>query len=187
MILEGIVTTINCDGTLNVSPMGPIVENDFQRITLRPFKTSTTYRNLTRTREGVLHVTDDVLLMAQAAVGQPEPPPKSFAARRVNGQVLADTCRWYEFRVTDVDDADERTRLTCDIVHAESLRAFWGFNRAKHAVLEAAILATRLHILPAGEVHEKMQELTVLVEKTGGRQEHLAFRFLLEYIERRSC
>ena len=31
-------------------------------------------------------------------------------------------------------------------------REFFGFNRAKHAVLEAAILATRVELLPADEI-----------------------------------
>ena len=70
MILEGIVTTLNPDGSLNVAPMGPRVENrSFDRFVLRPYRSSTTYRNLKALGEGVLHVTDDVLLLARAAIG----------------------------------------------------------------------------------------------------------------------
>ena len=39
------------------------------RFVLRPFHTSTTYHNLKARGEGVLHVTDDVLLLAQTAIG----------------------------------------------------------------------------------------------------------------------
>ena len=55
MILEGIVTTINDDGTLNIAPMGPRVDNSasLARFDLRPFRTSTTYRNLKARGEGV--------------------------------------------------------------------------------------------------------------------------------------
>ena len=49
MILEGIVTTINADGTVNISPMGPIVDAALTRLELRPFQTSTTFQNLRRT------------------------------------------------------------------------------------------------------------------------------------------
>ena len=46
MILEGIVTSLDAGGKLNVAPMGPIVEPDMSRLVLRPFRTSQTYRNL---------------------------------------------------------------------------------------------------------------------------------------------
>ncbi|HJT78949.1 MAG TPA: DUF447 domain-containing protein, partial [Gemmataceae bacterium] len=75
MILEGIVTTLSPDGALNVAPMGPHVTPGMERFLLRPFPTSQTYRNLTAHGEGVLHVTDDVLLLARAALGPVEPPP----------------------------------------------------------------------------------------------------------------
>jgi hypothetical protein len=58
------------------------------------------------------------------------------------------------------------------------LRDFFGFNRAKHAVVEAAILATRTQILPAAEIEAEYRRLAVLVDKTGGEQEHTAFAFL---------
>ena len=60
MILEGLMTTVNADGTVNVSPMGPRVDAGLTTFTLRPFQTSTTYCNLKRTGMGVFHVTDDV-------------------------------------------------------------------------------------------------------------------------------
>ena len=76
MILEGIVTTVNVDATTNISPMGPLVDAAMTRIVLRPYQTSTTYQNLRRAGEGVLHVTDDVWLLVQAAVSQPQPTPR---------------------------------------------------------------------------------------------------------------
>ena len=81
LIAEGIVTTINPDGSANISPMGPRVNRDFTRLVLRPFQTSTTYQNLKRTGEGVFHVTDDVLLIAKAAIGQLTPQPALQAAQ----------------------------------------------------------------------------------------------------------
>ena len=70
MILEAIVTTVNPQGVPNLAPMGPKVESeDLQRFILRPYRTSTTYRNLRDRGEGVLHVTDDVLTLARAAIG----------------------------------------------------------------------------------------------------------------------
>src|SRR5262245_40070583 len=137
MILEGIVTTVSPDGAVNIAPMGPAIEPaaDLVRFTLRPYRTSTTYRNLKHAPEGVLHVTDDVLQLAQAAVGSIEPAPELFAAKIVHGLVLANACRWYEFRVARLNDDNDRTTIECTVVHTGRIRDFLGFNRAKHAVV----------------------------------------------------
>ena len=80
MILEAIVTTLNMDQSVNVSPMGPRVDSSMKEFTLRPYESSTTCQNLQRTREGVLHVTDDVELLARAAINQLDPLPEMVAA-----------------------------------------------------------------------------------------------------------
>ena len=81
-ILEGIVTTLNRDDSVNLSPMGPIVDSQFNTLVLRPFRLSQTYNNLRRTGQGVFHVTDDVTLIAQAAIGVPNPLPRFIQAQK---------------------------------------------------------------------------------------------------------
>lgn len=183
MILEGLVTTTGADGGMHLAPMGPRVEPDWSGFLLRPFPTSQTYRNLKAHGEGVLHVTDDVLLLAQAAVGQAEPPP-TRPAERVAGFVLTGACRFYEFVVRSMDESQERMQIRAEVVYRGMSREFFGLNRAKHAVVEAAILATRLHLIPADEIRAEYRKLRVLVEKTGGPAEHAAFDFLTEHVER---
>jgi hypothetical protein len=185
MILEGIVTTVCPDGRVNIAPMGPIVDASMRELVLRPYQTSTTYQNLKRTGQGVFHVTDDVWLLAQAAIGAPHPLPEMLPAKEVEGFILADACRWYAFRVRELDDRQERTNIVVDVVASGRLRDFLGFNRAKHAVLEAAILATRIGILPKEQISEDLKKLAVLVEKTGGDQERRAFAFLEEHVRNR--
>jgi hypothetical protein len=182
MILEGIVTTVSPSGVVNVAPMGPRVDAAMQRFLLRPFPTSQTYHNLKTHGEGVLHVTDDVLLLARAALGPVEPPPPLLAASRVMGFVLRDACRYHEFRVVGLDEREERVRIDCEVLHTGRLRDFFGFNRAKHAVVEAAILATRTAFLPLDEIEADFRKLAVLVEKTGGEQEQQAFNLLREHV-----
>ena len=182
-ILEGIVTTINEDDTTNISPMGPLVDAVMSRLTLRPFQSSTTYRNLKRCGEGVLHITDDVELLARAAVGVVAPPVRDASA--VKGRILVDACRWYAFRVVELDDREERTTICCEVVDSGRQRDFFGFNRAKHAVVEAAILATRVGILPDEKIRREMEALEILVAKTGGDDEHRAFAFLTNYLSER--
>jgi hypothetical protein len=186
-LLEGIVTTLNDDRSPHIAPMGPIVDADFSRLLLRPFCTSQTYRNLKRTRQGVLHVTDDVELFAKAAAGQLEEIPPLVPATEIDGVRLADACRWYEFRVTTIDDRAERTEVVAEIVVAGRIRDFFGFNRAKHAVIEAAILATRLQILDPAYVRQEFGRLASPVEKTGGQEERRAFEFLKRYVDDRTA
>ncbi len=182
MILEGLVTTHGPDGSVNLAPMGPIVAPDLSSFVLRPFQTSTTYRNLRETRAGVLHVTDDVLLIAQAALNRLPAIPVMRPAERVVGSVLVDCCRWFEFAVESIDDRSERTEIAARVVHTGRTRDFFGFNRAKHAVLEATILATRLHLLPRESVAADLERLRPLVEKTAGPQEQAAWDLVCRVI-----
>ena len=182
MILEGIVTTVSPEGIVNIAPMGPQVGATMERFVLRPFRTAQTYRNLKAHGEGVLHVTDDVLLLAKAALGPVEPPPSLFPASRVRGFVLANSCRYHEFRVIALDDREERTRIDVEVLASGRLRDFFGFNRAKHAVVEAAILATRTAFLPLEEIEAEYRKLAVIVNKTGGPEEQLAFALLRDHV-----
>jgi hypothetical protein len=183
MILEGIVTSLDPDGGIHIAPMGPRVDARMERFLLRPYPTSQTYRNLKGHGEGVLHVTDNVLLLARAALGAVVPTPDVFPASRVRGFVLQEACRYYEFRVCSVDEREERVRIEIEVVHMGRLRDFFGFNRAKHAVVEAAILATRTAFLPLAEIIADYRKLAVIVQKTGGPVEQEAFAFLQRHLE----
>jgi hypothetical protein len=183
MILEGIVTTLGADDRLNIAPMGPIVDTSMAFLHLRPFRTSTTYQNLKARPYGVFHVIDDVLLIAQSALSRLNSQPDTFPATRIAGQVLADCSRWYEFEVVKLDDSNERTSIETKVVHVGRVKDLFGFNRAKHAVLEATILATRLHLLPESSVRQQMVPLASAVEKTAGQQERTAFDLVVRYVD----
>lgn len=184
MILESIVTTINADRSLNISPMGPSVTHDLSTFVLRPFDSSTTFANLKRSRVGVMHVTDDVLLFAQAAIGDDCKDAAVMEASQIEGKVLANACRYYEFEVDYIDQTGPRMSLNCRTVKSGRIRDFWGFNRAKHAVIEAAILATRLDFLPAKEIESSLIRLQTIVNKTAGPQEIEALNRLTQFIQR---
>jgi hypothetical protein len=181
VILEGVVTTVKEDGGANIAPMGAHVDSDMASFDLQPYTTSDTYANLKRTRQGVLHVTDDVDLIARAAVDRLDAPPTLIAARSVRGWILADACRWYAFDVASLDDRVQPATIRCEVVDRGRLRDFFGFNRAKHAVLEAAILATRADLSPVEQTREELRRLSAVVEKTAGPQERRAFQFLEEF------
>jgi len=186
MILEALVTTLNEDGTVNVAPMGPRVDPGFRAFVLRPFQTATTYKNLKRNGEGVLHVTDDALMLARAAIGL-DPQAETRDASSIRGRVIVTACRYHEFRVTDLDDREDRATIACEVVASGVLREFFGFNRAKHAVVEAAILATRVGIVPMSEIRDEFLRLRSPVEKTGGPDERAAFAVLAEHVEAKAA
>ncbi len=185
MILVGIVTTLSPDDLLNIAPMGPKIGPDLcmKTFELRPYRSSTTYQNLKASGEGVFHVTDDVLLLAQAAIDEPlVPAPELRPARCVAGSIVWGSCRYYEFRITAVDDRADRARFIAETIAEGRIRDFLGFNRARHAVLEAAILATRTALLPRSEILGEFDRLAVIVTKTGGPVEAAAFKLLHEHV-----
>ncbi|MCX5661811.1 MAG: DUF447 family protein [Planctomycetota bacterium] len=199
-ILEGVMTTLRPPeppqgGTtsvvpldaarLNLAPMGPVVNPEFTRFILRPFKTSTTYQNLKATGDGVFHIPDDALLIARAAVRAVAPTDglAFIPAKVVRGLVLANACRYYELKVVELDDAQERTTIVAQTVASGTLRDFLGFNRARHAVLEAAILATRLKLTGAPVVLSEYAKLQVIVDKTGAEAEHQAMAELTRFVQ----
>jgi len=185
LILESILTTVSPSGEINVAPMGARLSSpDMARFLLRPYMTSRTYRNLKAHGEGVLHVTDDVMLLARAALGDLDPVPRLVPAAQVQGWVLHDACRWYEFQVLAIDDASDPVAIEARVVHTGRLRDFFGFNRAKHAVVEAAILATRTDFLPMADLQKEFQRLASIVNKTAGDQELRAFQYLRDHLDR---
>ena len=181
-ILEGIVTTANHDGTPHIAPMGPTVDGRMERLTLRPFQSSTTYGNLKRSSEGVFHIIDDVLLLAQAAIGKLHPSPEMISCDAVSAPIIAAACRWYAFRIESTCTEGPRAEMRAMVVASGRTRDFLGFNRGKHAVVEAAILATRVGILPHNQILAELPRLEELVVKTGGPQEQRAFDLLHQYI-----
>jgi hypothetical protein len=185
VILEGIVTTVSPQGVLNIAPMGPRIGPDLSlwRFELRPYQTSTTFQNLKTRGEGVFHVTDDVLLLAQAAIGvDPSPEPPRRPAKSVHGWILEGTCRYYEFRVVEIDDREDRARISAETIGEGRLRDFLGFNRARHAVVEAAILATRTAFLPRSQILAEFDKLAGIVAKTGSPVEEAALRLLHQHV-----
>ena len=178
MIVETIVTTVAADGTLNFAPMG--VEWGDETIVLKPFLETTTYRNIAASRAAVVNLTDDVRIFARAAISSPQ--YESGPATIVRGVVLADCCSWRELDVRAIDSTPPRSRIEMAVVHRGTRREFIGFNRAKHAVLEAAIYATRLHLLPRSFIDSEMARLQVIVDKTAGPQEREAMALLAEHV-----
>lgn len=183
MILEGIISTVDEDRRPHVSALGAEVDSEISRFELRPFLSSRTCRNLQRHQQAVFHVTDDVEFIAAVVTAAQTKPLNWVPASEIDGFVLSDACRAYELRVSFHDFSGPRGLVTCNIVKTHRIREFFGFNRAKHAVLEAAILATRLEIVPRAEIEAKWAWLKPVVIRTGGAAEQRAFEMLSAFVE----
>ncbi len=183
MILESLVTTVDAAGQVNLAPMGPHVDEGQTSFVLKPFATSRTHANLRATGLAVVHVTDDSALIARAAIDEVRTLPPLRPARTAGCFVLEDCCRWFVLRVLRWEGTVERPAAICEVIEHGSERDFWGFCRAKHAVLEAAILATRVHLFDRVELKSELARLLPLVEKTGGVAEREAFAMLGRYID----
>jgi hypothetical protein len=182
VIIESIVTTVDAEGRVNCAPMG--VEWGDETIVLKPFLETATYRNVVATQAAVVNLIDDARVFARAAISNPEYPTRPATA--VRGVVLVDGCSWRELTVRSIDSTPPRSRIEMAVVHRGVTREFIGFNRARHAVLEAAIYATRLHLLSREFIESEMARLQVIVDKTAGPDEQEAMALLAEHMMRRT-
>jgi uncharacterized protein len=177
-VIETVVTTINPDGSVNCGAMG--VEWGEARIVIKPYRGTRTLRNLRATGVAVVNLTDDILLFSRAALGDPHPPTRP--ATSVEGAVLDDACSWREVRVEAIDDSAERAVVTTVVVASATGREFLGLNRARHAVLEASILASRARLLPADDIRAELSRLQPLVDKTAGPREREAMAYVTDHL-----
>jgi hypothetical protein len=177
-IVETVTTTINPDGSVNCAAMG--VEWGDETIVIKPYRPTRTLRNLRATGAAVVNLTDDILLFAEAALDDPQPPIRP--ATTIDGAVLADACSWREVTVDAIDESGPRARVNTHVVGRGVGREFLGFNRARHAVLEASIIASRARRLPADEIRAEVERLQLLVDKTAGPRERDAMELVRRHV-----
>ncbi len=197
MIIEGLLTTTTSDGSPHVAPMGPVVDEDLQTWTLRPFASSTTFRCLQANPNCVFHVVDDVLPVVQAALGLPvslnfEPLGVSAGRedlKRTGGNaaggawMISTACHWYHLQVTEWDTSQPRSLAKTRLIEQRVQRPFWGWNRAKHAILEATILASRIHLLEREALDAELALHKNAIHKTAGKRELQAWQLLKDFFE----
>jgi hypothetical protein len=176
MIRETIVTTIDRSGRAHIAPLGLI--EDGQGWIISPFRPSTTLDNLMDIPFAVANYTDDARIFAGLVTGRHDWP--LVAATMAPVPRLAGALAHAELKVARVEDDVQRPRFHCEIVHQEQHAAFEGFNRARNAVLECAILVTRLHILPREKIDREIAYLAIAIEKTAGPKEREAWSWLMQ-------
>jgi hypothetical protein len=179
IVIEGIITTENADGSLHMAPMGPVVNEELSCWELKPFQTSTTFKNLQRNHRCIFHVTDDAYLLAATVIGEKVDATVQWIDKC--GWALTDACHWYALQLDAFDLSDQRAVAKAHVVKSQIQRPFFGWNRAKHAVLEAAILASRKQLFSTEQLRQEWEPLKIRVDKTGSSAEHEAFALLTKF------
>ena len=178
-IRESIVTTRNADGSAHVAPLGVIVEEPY--LVIAPFHPSTTLDNLRRHGVACVNYTTDVRIFAGCVSRRRRDWPV-VPAERVEGWRLEGALAHSEVAVAEVLEDELRPRFRCRTVHERGHAPFLGFNRAQSAVLEAAILASRLKMLPAEKVESELRYLKIAIDKTAGPAEREGWDWLMAMV-----
>ncbi len=181
MIIETIFSTQDSSGQPNFAPMG--INLGEGEIIVRPFRNTQTCRNLLATGYGVLNLTDDVLAYVQSALYDVVLP--HFKSYVVPGIVFQGTCSWREVEMIAQSGSLDRSEIRCREIYRGQQRDFLGFCRASNAVIEATILATRIHLNPHNDILRDMERYEQIVKKTGDEKEQFAFQQILNYIGKR--
>ena len=178
MIRETIVSTMNESGQVHLAPLGLIAEGDAWIIA--PFHPSTTLGNLRSVPFAAANFTDDVRVFAGCLTGRAQWP--TAACQDIPVARLANALAHAELAVTRVTEDKQRPRFHCRVLHRATHAPFRGFNRAQAAVIEAAILVSRLHLLPRNKIEHEMAYLQNAVTKTASPTEEEAWSWLLDAV-----
>ena len=88
-----------------------------------------------------------------------------------------------ELAVARAEEDPQRPRFVCRVLRQVNHAPFQGLNRAKAAVLELAVLVSRLDFLPRDKIVREIAYLKIAIEKTAGADEAEAWGWLMEKVE----
>ena len=179
MIFETIIISQDAAGKPHVTPFGVRYEGEF--VVISPYKPSTTLDNILATKHAVVNMTDDARVFAGALTNHQA--WKLVEANKITGFRLADCLAHVELKLVEVREDAARPQLVMQKVFEENHRAFSGFNRAQAAVIDLAVLASRLHMLPREKIETELIYLQIAIDKTAGEREKEAWGWLVEKIE----
>lgn len=180
VIYETVVTTLSADGVPHVAPMGVRYQDD--RVVLMPFKPSATHDNIVATGHAVLNLLTDTRVFAGCVTGRKLWP--LVAAEKIAGRRLANALGHVELALAERRDDVQRPVLLMARVHEVAHASFIGFNRAQAAVIEGAVLISRLHMLAPEKIDAEMAYLQIAIDKTAGEGEREAWGWLREAVVR---
>ena len=181
MIRESIVITTDLKNKPHVTPMGIIYDKN--KLIISPFIPSKTYLNLKENPYAAINFTDDVNIFVDSLLGKSNFKIKS--TKEIKSFYLENALSYIEVKVTKFIENKIRPKFECKILKETSLGSFKGFNRAQLSVIEAAILVSRIKILPVTKIKREINYLKIAVDKTAGKKEKIAWTKLIKKINRR--
>lgn len=177
-IRESIITTLHEDGSAHITPMG--VHETGRGLMLGPFKPSATLNNLVREGTATINYPDDVRIFAGCLTGRRDWP--TMPTDVIAGIRLHDCLAHTEIKVHTHEDHEQRPKFYCDVVHEQAHKPYHGYNRAQFAIIELAILTSRLHMLSAEKIDNEIEYLRIGLDKTAGERELEAWGWLMEKV-----
>ncbi len=194
-IHETVVTTCDTNGRVHIAPMGVRYPDD-ATVVLMPFKPSTTLDNIVTTRAAVLNWITDVRVFAGCVTGRRDWPtvaveparvpatngPQADLARNTPAVRLACALGHVPLALADLHDDPQRPVLRMARGTAVTHAPFTGFVRAQSAVLEGAVLVSRLFMLDDAKVDREFEYLQIAIDKTAGAGELEAWQWLRDAV-----
>lgn len=95
---------------------------------------------------------------------------------------LRDCLAHHVLSLEAVEHDDARPKLWMKVLESQTHAPFMGFNRAQAAVIELAVLVSRLHMLPAEKISQELQYLQIAIDKTAGPNELEAWQWLVDCV-----
>lgn len=179
MIFETVVTTLSPAGVPHIAPMGVRYEGDV--VVLMPFRPSTTLDNILATGCAVLNLTSETRIFAGCVTGRRDWP--LLPADTIPGMRLVSCLGHIEMQLVHAFDDPTRPVLHMARGYAARHGDFAGFNRAQAAIIEGAVLVSRLHMLPAAKIDSEMAYLQIAIDKTAGPSELEAWEWLTDAVD----
>ena len=183
MIRESIVITTDLKKKPHVVPMG--ITFNKKKLFILPFIPSKTYLNLKENPYPVINFTDDVNIFVDALLGK-----KNFkmqSTKKIKSFYLKNALSYIEVKVTKFIENKIRPKFECKILKETSIDSFKGFNRAQLSVIEAAILVSRIDILPKEKIKKEINYLQIAIDKTAGKNEKIAWKKLIKKINNKNA
>ena len=179
MIYETIIISTDVDNNPHVTPFGVKYEGDL--VVISPYKPSKTLTNILATKTATMNLTDDVRVFAGALTKRQ--PWTLLPTNAIEGFRLDNCLAHVELTLVDVREDDERPQLLMQQLESYHYHGFKGFNRAQAAVIELAVLTSRLHFLPPEKIQSELRYLQIAIDKTAGDREVTAWSWLNEKIK----
>ena len=123
-------------------------------------------------------------VFAGCVTGRRDWPLAPVEAPGFNGVRLAAALGHVALRLVAQTDDVQRPVLQMERLHEAQHAPFPGMNRAQAAVVEGAVLVSRLHMLPADKVDREFAYLQIAVDKTAGPAELEAWAWLQQAVAR---